>query len=52
MDCNIGDWFILTQISKNVDPFFYEKFMDELSTIWSKQQNSLETEGLVMNEIA
>ena len=45
------------QISKNVDPFFYEQFMDELSTKWSKeqsagQQNGLETEGLVMNEMA
>ena len=56
MECNVGDWFILTQISKNVDPFFYDKFMGEILSKWCppnvmlQTNGSLEMQGLVEKE--
>jgi len=52
MECNVGDWFILTQISKNVDPFFYDKFMGEILSKWRTNQpnGSLEMQGLMVKE--
>jgi len=51
MECNIGDWFVLMQISKNVDPFFYEKFMGEILNKWSaNHQNGLEMDRLMVKE--
>ena len=38
--CNIGDWFLLTQIGQNVDPFFFEDFMQELENLqYSPNEN-------------
>ena len=31
--CNVGDWFLLTQIGQNVDPFFFEDFIQELGEL-------------------
>ena len=28
--CNIGDWFILNQIAKNVNPYFFREFLEVL----------------------
>ena len=51
LECNVGDWFILTQISKNVDPFFYDKFMGEILSKWRvNQPNGLEMQGLMNKE--
>jgi len=51
MECNIGDWFVLMQISKNIDPFFYEKFMGEILNKWSaNHQNGLEMDRLMVKE--
>jgi len=29
--CHIGDWFLLYQLAKNMDPLFYKEFVTELS---------------------
>ena len=40
--CNIGDWFLLTQIGQNVDPFFFEDFMQELENLQYPHNENLE----------
>ena len=46
--CNIGDWFLLTQIGQNVDPFFFEDFMQELDHLQKRPKNS-ENQHLPLN---
>ena len=29
--CQIGDWFVLYQLSKNCNPYFFREFIKELS---------------------
>lgn len=46
--CNIGDWFILYQLSKNTDQYFFSKLLEKLSPqIQEVQKNS---EELALNK--
>ena len=42
-ECDIGDWFLLNQIGKNVDKYFYEKFVNELFAQSNKKARKKET---------
>ena len=33
--CNIGDWFILYQISRNTDKHFFHELMEHLASIYA-----------------
>jgi hypothetical protein len=31
-NCNIGDWFLLNQIAKNTNKYFFKEFIDNLTS--------------------
>ena len=47
-DCDISDWFLLYQIADNVDPYFLEQFVIELS-LRSDRQPDDEVKNLIGN---
>ena len=54
---NLGDWFLLNQIGKNVDGFFFEKFIEEVFSNWKPDNRNgcddlelSERKSMLMNE--
>ena len=49
--CYIGDWFVLYQISKNVNMYFFRAFMRELQNeVKSKSGNKLQLKHFENNQ--
>ena len=46
-DCDISDWFILYQIADNVDSYFFEQFVFELSSKSTDCQTNDEDKNLI-----
>ena len=56
-DFDLGDWFLLNQIGKNVDGFFFEKFIEEVFSNWKPDKRNggedlelSERKSMLMNE--
>ncbi len=50
--CYLGDWFVLHQISKNVNPYFMREFMKELSVDMKKKKKSSRAKSLATQTAA
>jgi hypothetical protein len=61
-NCKIGDWFVLHQLARNVNPYFFREFVERLGEHFKNQNMRGSSEGqdkgsndaempLVMDEI-
>merc|ERR1712062_879732 len=52
MGGQIGDWFVLYQLSKNCNPYFYREFIRELARdLRTKPKKSQSSDGRLKKEI-
>lgn len=43
-ECNVGDWFLLHQIGKNTDKYFFKEFINDLTSKSALLKNEDEEE--------
>merc|ERR1712215_286715 len=47
--CQVGDWFVLYQLSKNCNPYFYREFIRELAIELKLRPKKTKSRGSVGN---
>ena len=47
--CQVGDWFVLYQLSKNCNPYFYSEFIRELAIELKLRPKKTKSRGSVGN---
>ena len=49
--CQAGDWFVLNQLGKNVNPYFYREFVERLGEEMKRRGGKSNSKDCLMNAV-